>query len=206
MGKSFIIKIIIICLLTINAYAIEKIVLFGDSLMAGYGLSDDNSLPVVLQENLEAKGYNIEVINGSVSGSTSSGGLNRADWTLTEPDTDLIILCLGANDMLRGIQPSETKGNLEKIIKMAQDKNIEIILAGMIAPISHGLNYKKKFDKIFPDLSKKFKIQLIPFLLEGVAMKPEFNLSDGIHPNEKGTLIISKTLEKIIIKTYNKKN
>ena len=174
--------------------------------MAGYGLSDDNSLPVVLQENLEAKGYNIEVINGSVSGSTSSGGLNRADWTLTEPDIDLIILCLGANDMLRGIQPSETKGNLEKIIKMAQDKNIEVILAGMIAPASHGLTYKKKFDKIFPDLAKKFKIELIPFLLEGVALKAEFNLSDGIHPNEKGTLIISKTLEKIIIKTYNKKN
>jgi acyl-CoA thioesterase-1 len=206
MGKSFIIKIIIICLLTINAYAIEKIVLFGDSLMAGYGLSDDNSLPVVLQENLEAKGYNIEVINGSVSGSTSSGGLNRADWTLTEPDTDLIILCLGANDMLRGIQPSETKGNLEKIIKIAQDKNIEIILAGMIAPASHGFTYKKKFDKILPDLAKKFKIEFIPFLLEGVALKAEFNLSDGIHPNEKGTLIISKTLEKIIIKTYNKKN
>tara|TARA_A100001011_G_scaffold351422_1_gene391511 strand:+ start:6175 stop:6795 length:621 start_codon:yes stop_codon:yes gene_type:complete len=206
MGKSFIIKIIIICLLTINAYAIEKIVLFGDSLMAGYGLSDDNSLPVVLQENLEAKGYNIEVINGSVSGSTSSGGLNRADWTLTEPDIDLIILCLGANDMLRGIQPLETKGNLEKIIKIAQDKNIEIILAGMIAPTSHGLTYKKKFDKIFPDLAKKFKIEFIPFLLEGVALKAEFNLSDGIHPNEKGTLIISKRLEKIIMKTYNKKN
>ena len=206
MNKSFIIKIIIICLLTINAYAIEKIVLFGDSLMAGYGLSDDNSLPVVLQENLEAKGYNIEVINGSVSGSTSSGGLNRADWTLTEPDIDLIILCLGANDMLRGIQPLETKGNLEKIIKIAQDKNIEIILAGMIAPTSHGLTYKKKFDKIFPDLAKKFKIEFIPFLLEGVALKAEFNLSDGIHPNEKGTLIISKRLEKIIMKTYNKKN
>ena len=126
MIRSFIIKIIIICLLTINAYAIEKIVLFGDSLMAGYGLSDDNSLPVVLEENLEAKGYNIEIIDGSVSGSTSSGGLNRADWTLSEPDIDLIILCLGANDMLRGIQPKETKSNLEKIIKIAQEKNIEI--------------------------------------------------------------------------------
>ncbi len=174
--------------------------------MAGYGLSDDNSLPVVLQKNLEAKGYNIEIINGSVSGSTSSGGLNRADWTLTEPDTDLIILCLGANDMLRGIQPSETKVNLEKIIKIAQDNNIEIILAGMIAPTSHGFTYKKKFDKIFPDLAKKFKIEFIPFLLEGVALKAEFNLSDGIHPNEKGTIIISKTLEKKIIKIYNKKN
>mgnify|MGYP003324948923 CR=1 FL=1 len=92
MNRSFIIKIIIICLLTINAYAIEKIVLFGDSLMAGYGLSDDNSLPVILEENLEAKGYNIEIIDGSVSGSTSSGGLNRADWTFSEPDIDLSLI------------------------------------------------------------------------------------------------------------------
>ena len=174
--------------------------------MAGYGLSNDNSLPVVLQRNLDVKGYNVKIINASVSGSTSSGGLNRADWTLTEPDIDLIILCLGGNDMLRGIQPTETKSNLEKIIKKAQDKNIEIILAGMIAPTSHGFNYKKNFDKIFPDLAKKFKIRLIPFLLEGVAMKPEFNLSDGIHPNAKGTLIISRTLEEIIIKTLKKKN
>ena len=105
--------------------------------MAGYGLSDDNSLPIVLQENLEAKGYNIEIVDGSVSGSTSSGGLNRADWTLSEPDIDLIILCLGANDMLRGIQPKETKINLEKIIKIAQDKNIKIILAGMILSLIH---------------------------------------------------------------------
>ena len=108
--------------------------------------------------------------------------------------------------MLRGIQPAETKNNLEKIIKKAQDKNIEIIIAGMIAPNSHGFTYKEKFDKIFPDLAKKFKIELIPFLLKGVVMKPEFNLSDGIHPNEKGTVIISRTLEEIIIKTYNKKN
>ena len=206
MNKSFIIKIIIICLLTINAYALEKVVLFGDSLMAGYGLSDADSLPVVLQENLGAKGYNIDIVNGSVSGSTSSGGLNRADWTLTEPDIDLIILCLGANDMLRGIEPKETKSNLKKIIKIAQDKNIEIILAGMIAPTSHGFTYKKKFDKIFPDLAKEFKIELIPFLLEGVSMKPEFNQSDGIHPNEKGTIIISRTLEEIIIKILNKKS
>ena len=101
--------------------------------------------------------------------------------------------------MLRGIQPTETKSNLEKIIKNAQDKNIEIILVGMIAPTSHGFNYKKNFDKIFPDLAKKFKIRLIPFLLEGVAMKPEFNLSDGIHPNEKGTIIISNTLKEMIL-------
>ncbi len=102
--------------------------------------------------------------------------------------------------MLRGINPKETKTNLEKIIKIAQDKNIKVILAGMVAPTSHGLKYKKNFDKIYPNLSKQYNLPLIPFLLEGVALKPELNLSDGIHPNEKGTIIISKTLEEIILK------
>tara|TARA_Y100000741_G_scaffold299495_1_gene240672 strand:+ start:200 stop:808 length:609 start_codon:yes stop_codon:yes gene_type:complete len=202
MNKSFIIKLIVLCLVNINVYAIEKVVLFGDSLMAGYGLSNEHHLSTVLQERLKLKGHKIEIVNGSVSGSTSSGGLNRAEWTLSEPDIDLIVLSLGANDMLRGIKPSETKKNLENIIRIAQDKNIEVILAGMIAPISHGLKYKKNFDKIFPDLSKKFKLQLIPFLLEGVALNSEFNLSDGMHPNEKGTIIISKTLEEIILKNF----
>ena len=173
MNKSFIIKIIVLCLVTIKVYAIEKVVLFGDSLMAGYGLSNEHHLSVVLQKSLIADGFNIEVINGSVSGSTSSGGLNRAEWTLSESDIDLMILGLGANDMLRGINPKETKKNLEQIIKIAQDKSIEVVLAGMIAPTSHGFKYKKNFDKIYPDLSKKYKLTLIPFLLEGVALKPE---------------------------------
>ena len=167
MNKSFIIKIIVLCLVTIKVYAIEKVVLFGDSLMAGYGLSNEYHLSVVLKESLISDGLNIEVINGSVSGSTSSGGLNRAEWTLSEVDIDLMILGLGANDMLRGINPKETK---------------------------------KNFDKIYPDLSKKYKLTLIPFLLEGVALKPKYNLSDGMHPNEKGTIIISKTLQEIILK------
>ncbi len=168
--------------------------------MAGYGLPNEYHLSFVLQESLKSKGHNIEVINGSVSGSTSSGGLNRAEWTLSEPGIDLMILGLGANDMLRGIEPNETKNNLEKIIQISQKKNIDIILAGMIAPNSHGPKYKKKFDKIFSDLSKQYKLELIPFLLDGVAAKSEFNLSDGIHPNHKGIIIISKKLEKLILK------
>ncbi|MDB9717459.1 arylesterase [Candidatus Pelagibacter sp.] len=199
MNKSFIIKIIVLCLVTIKVYAIEKVVLFGDSLMAGYGLSNEHHLSVVLKKSLIADGFNIEVINGSVSGSTSSGGLNRAEWTLSESDVDLMILGLGANDMLRGINPKETKKNLEQIIKIAKDKSIEVVLAGLIAPTSHGFKYKKNFDKIYPDLSKKYKLTLIPFLLEGVALKPKYNLSDGIHPNEKGTIIISNTLKKAIL-------
>tara|TARA_B100000579_G_C22737550_1_gene807451 strand:- start:621 stop:1190 length:570 start_codon:yes stop_codon:yes gene_type:complete len=184
---------------SIKVYAIEKIVLFGDSLMAGYGLPNEHHLSVVLQKNLKSKGFEIEVINGSVSGSTSSGGLNRVEWTLSIPDIDMMILNLGANDMLRGIKTGETKKNLEKIIKIAQDKDIEVILAGMIAPTSYGFLYKKNFDKIYPDLSKKYDLIYIPFLLEGVALKPELNLDDGLHPNSNGIKIISKNLENKII-------
>ena len=192
--------ILISCGKTNKLENVDKILLFGDSLMAGYGLSKEHHLSTVLKESLKLKGHNIEVINGSVSGSTSSGGLNRVDWTLSEPNIDLIVLSLGANDMLRGIKPNETKSNLEKIIKIAQNKNIKVILAGMIAPSSYGVKYKNNFDKIFPDLSIKYKLEFIPFLLEGVAMRPEFNLSDGMHPNKKGTIIISKTIEEIILK------
>jgi acyl-CoA thioesterase-1 len=111
-----------------------------------------------------------------------------------------VVLGLGANDMLRGIKPNETKKNLEKIIQAIQDKNINIILAGMLAPTSHGASYKKEFDEIYPDLAKQYNLPLIPFLLEGVALIPELNQNDGIHPNEKGTVVISKTLEKNILK------
>ena len=168
--------------------------------MAGYGLNNEHHLSVVLQEKLISEGYKIEVVNGSVSGSTSSGGVNRVEWTLSEPNIDLVILGLGANDMLRGVQPKETKNNLEKIIKTAKNKNIKVILAGMIAPISYGTEYKNNFDQIYPDLSKQYNLSLIPFLLEGVALKPDLNLSDGMHPNEKGTIIISKTLQEMILK------
>jgi acyl-CoA thioesterase-1 len=203
MNRSFIIKVITICLVTINVHAIDKILLFGDSLMAGYGLQQENHLAVVLEDKLNKDGYEIEVINGSVSGSTSAGGLNRVEWTLSEPGINLMILGLGANDMLRGLSPKETEKNLEKIIQITKKKNIEIILAGMIAPINHGFNYKKKFDIIFKNLAKKYDLDLIPFLLEGVALKAEFNQDDGIHPNEKGILIIRNTLKNSIVKKIN---
>ena len=187
----------------INASAIEKIVLFGDSLMAGYGLPKEHHLSIVLENNLKKDGFNIQVINGSVSGSTSSGGLNRAEWSLSAPGIDLIILGMGANDMLRGIQPDETEKNLEQIIKIAQKKNIKIILAGMVAPDSHGKKYKKKFDAIYPKLAKKYNLVLIPFLLEGVALNPSLNQQDGIHPNKDGTIKVSETIEKSIINMIN---
>ena len=127
--------------------------------MAGYGLPKEQHLSVVLQNNLSLEGHNIEVINGSVSGSTTAAGLNIAEWTLSENNIDLMILCLGANDMLRGINPKETKNNLDEIVKIAKRKNIKVIIAGMIAPTSYGSGYNKSFDKIFYDLSKKYKLQ-----------------------------------------------
>jgi len=171
--------------------------------MDGYGLPQEKHLAIVLQKNLNDSGYDLRIIDGSVSGSTSAGGLNRAEWSLSQPNIDLMILGLGANDMLRGISPSETKKNLEKIIQIAKIKNIEIILAGMIAPTTHGISYKKKFDNVYPNLAKKYDLNLIPFLLEDVALKHDLNQDDGMHPNEEGTLIVSDTLKKSITRFIN---
>jgi len=168
--------------------------------MAGYGLPNEQHLNVVLEDDFKKSGQNIKVVNGSVSGNTSAAGLNRADWTLSEPDIDLMVLGLGANDMLRGIKPSETKKNLEKIILAAKEKNIQVVLAGMYAPTTHGGQFKKEFDKIYPDLAKKHNLTLIPFLLEGVALNPKLNQSDGIHPNFEGTVAVSKTIKNTILK------
>ncbi len=167
--------------------------------MSGYGLPEEDHLSVVLEQSLRSEGYEIEIINGSVSGNTSLDGLYRVEENLSDTSIDLIIVGLGANDMLRRINPKETKKNLEKIIKIILNKNIKLILAGMVASPSNGLNYKKKFDRIFPDLSKKYDLPLIPFLLDGVALDPSLNQSDRIHPNEKGILIISETVKKSII-------
>ena len=171
--------------------------------MAGYGLQKEDHLSTILENELTKKGYDIKVINASVSGDTSSGGLNKINWILSEKDIDILILGLGANDMLRGIKPQETKKNLEEIIKITLNKKINLILAGMVAPTSYGEIYKKEFDEIYKSLSKKYNLVFIPFLLEGVAFKPELNLDDGMHPNPDGVKIISKTIEEKIISLLN---
>ena len=168
--------------------------------MSGHGLDKEYHLSNVLEKNLINKGYKTVVINESVSGDTSTEGLNRTDQILKEENIDIIVLCLGANDMLTGINPSEIEKNLEKIINLILDKEIKIILAGMIATTTHGFSYKKKFDPIYKKLSNKYKLNFIPFLLDGIALKPEFNLEDGMHPNKKGVKIIAGNLEKKIIK------
>ena len=177
---------------------LEKVLLFGDSLMSGYGLPEEDHLSVILEKSLKSEGYKIQVFNGSVSGDTSLDGLDRIEDELLDESYDLIIIGLGANDMLRRINPNQTKQNLDEIINIILDNNIKVILAGMVASPTNGLSYKKEFDKIYPDLSKKFEIELIPFLLKGVALNPNFNQDDGLHPNEKGVLIIAETIKRSI--------
>lgn len=176
-----------------------QIVLFGDSLMAGYGLTKPYHLSEVLKLELKNLKVESEVINASVSGDTTRGGLNRIQWTLQDK-ADLIVLGLGANDMLRGIEPKEIKENLNQIIKSIKNKNIPIVLAGFVAPESYAKNYKESFDDIYRALSKEHNLTLMPFLLEGVVLNPKLNIDDGKHPNPEGVKIIAKNLAPYILK------
>ena len=178
---------------------VNKILLFGDSLISGYGLKENQALSIILENDLKEAGYNIKVINGSVSGDTSEDGLDKIEEYTSGNDIDLIVLGLGANDMLRRINPDETENNLRKIIEIIKTKNITLILAGMRASPTNGLAYKKKFDDIFPKLAEEYDLNLIPFLLKKVALNPKFNQSDGIHPNYEGTKVISETIKESII-------
>ena len=190
-------KIVYILIFLISPLSLQaqdyKIVLFGDSLMAGYGLDSADHLNLYLEKDLQALNIQSIITNASVSGDTTNGGLNRLNWSLKD-DYDLFVLGLGANDMLRGIAPEVTKNNLSKIIETVLNKNIKILLTGMQAPNSYGVDYQQSFNDIYPNLAEEFQISLYPFLLKGVALLPEFNQSDGKHPNNKGIQIISKNL------------
>jgi acyl-CoA thioesterase I len=166
-----------------------RLVALGDSLSAGYNLPQEAAFPVALERALKAKGYRVEVANAGVSGDTSSGGLDRLDWSV--PDgTDGVILELGANDMLRGLDPAGTRKNVEAIVERLKSRNIPVMLAGMYASRNLGPEYVQKFDSIYPDIAKKHDLVLYPFFLDGVAGDRSLNLPDGMHPTAKGVEII----------------
>ena len=198
--KTLLISLILIsCSENNKLENVNKILLFGDSLMSGYGLKENQALSIILENDLKETGYNIKVINGSVSGDTSEDGLDRIKEYTSGCNIDLIVLGLGANDMLRRINPDQIESNLRKIIEIIKTKNIKIILAGMKASPTNGLAYKKKFDDIFPKLVEEYDLTLIPFLLKKVALNPKLNQSDGIHPNFEGAKVISETIKESII-------
>jgi acyl-CoA thioesterase-1 len=178
-----------------------KIVGFGDSLMAGYGLGPGEGFTDKLQAALRAKGRDVTVANAGVSGDTTSGGLARLDWSV--PDgTQLVILELGANDMLRGVLPDIPRKNLDEMLAKLKQRKIAVLLAGMRAAPNLGADYQTAFDAIFPELAKKYDVPLYPFFLDGVAGQPGMQLEDGLHPSAKGVdLMVERilpTVEKAI--------
>lgn len=171
-----------------------KIIAFGDSLTAGFGLTEPESYPYLLQQKLKADGFDYEVVNAGVSGDTSLGGLERAEWVLGQENTKIVILELGANDLLRGMPVANMRSNLAKIIKKAKEKNIKVLLCGMLAPPTMGSDYQRDYVNAFPDLADEHDVEFLPFLLDGVAAKKELNQADGIHPNAEGTRIMTENI------------
>jgi acyl-CoA thioesterase I len=174
------------------------IVAFGDSLASGYGLAEDQSFTTLLQRKLDQKGLPYRVVNAAIAGDTSAGGVQRIDWTLQQENVKYLILELGGNDGLRGLPVIELKKNLAKIIERAQKHGVVVILAGMEAPPNLGEEYTRPFRQVYRELAKQYKLPLIPFVLEGVGGRPEFNQPDGIHPNAEGEKIMTENVWRVL--------
>ncbi|HEU4805738.1 MAG TPA: arylesterase [Nitrobacter sp.] len=166
-----------------------KIVMLGDSLSAGLGLPAAAAFPAQLEKALKDKGLNVSINNAGVSGDTASGGLDRLDWSVPV-GTQGVILELGANDALRGIDPKVTRAALDEILKRLKARDIAVLLCGMVAPPNYGAEYATKFNAIFPDLAKKNEVPLYPFFLDGVAANTKLNQADGMHPTAAGIAVI----------------
>jgi acyl-CoA thioesterase-1 len=166
-----------------------EILAFGDSITAGFGLPQDAALPARLEAKLHADGLAVHVVNAGSSGDTTADGLARLDWALAEKP-EIVILELGANDALRGLDPASVRTNLDAMIAKVQASGAKLLLIGMLAPSNWGEQYRRDFDRIYPELAKAHDVPLYPFLLEGVALDPRLNQPDGLHPNERGVALI----------------
>ena len=175
-----------------------KIVAFGDSLTAGFGLAEKESYPYLLQERLHREGYNYEVVNAGISGDTSLGGVERIDWVLEMENVEVLVLELGANDLLRGVPVKQMKDNLDKIIRKAKAKKVKVLLTGMLAPPSVGAQYQRDYTNAFPDLASEHKVKFLPFILENIALNRNLNQADGIHPNAEGAKIMTENVYKTL--------
>jgi len=180
---------ITLLLLASPALAATRILAFGDSLTAGFGLAPDQAFPERLAARLKADGYDVTVANGGVSGDTTADGVARLDWAMAD-HPEIVLLELGANDMLRGIDPGVTEKNLTAILTQLRAAPAKVLLIGMKAPVNWGPDYEHAFDAIYPGLAKRFDVPLYPFFLDGVALDPKLNQGDGLHPNAAGVDII----------------
>jgi len=178
---------------------VKTILFFGNSLTAGYGLDPGEAFPALIQAKIDSAGLEYKTINAGVSGETSSGGNGRIDWILKQP-VDVFVLELGANDGLRGIPLTETRKNLQSIIDKVKEKypKAKLVLAGMQIPPNMGQEYSTQFKNLFPELSKKNNMTLIPFLLQGVARVRELNQQDGIHPTAAGDKIVAQNVWNVL--------
>lgn len=170
-----------------------RLVALGDSLTAGYGLARSEALPAQLEAALKQAGHDVTIANAGVSGDTASGGAERADWSVPE-GTQGVILALGANDMLRGVDPDVTRAALDRTIAGFKKRGIPVLLVGMYAPRNLGRDYYERFDAIYPALAEKYDLTLYPFILDGVAGQRQLNLQDGVHPTAEGVALIVKRM------------
>jgi acyl-CoA thioesterase-1 len=188
-NRATLLAVITLLLAALPAQATTRILAFGDSLTAGFGLAPDQAFPVRLAARLGADGYAVDIANGGISGDTTAGGLARLDWALGD-HPDLVLLELGANDALRGIDPKLTGANLDAMLQRLSTAHVKVLLIGMLAPGNWGVDYKKSFDAIYPALARKYGVPLYPFFLDGVALNEKLNQADGVHPNEAGVAVI----------------
>jgi len=181
------------------------IVLFGDSIIAGYGLAEQETLAVQLEAYLESTQHDIKVINAGVSGDTTSAGLTRIAWTLQRTKPDIVLLALGANDVLRGLPPATTAQNLDAMLEILQNNDIKVILSRVDAPANLGKTYAQELKTAYETLATSYEVPLYPFLLQDIFNQPKLMLPDGIHPSAAGIKAITKPLGNYIIEYMAKK-
>jgi acyl-CoA thioesterase I len=192
--------------LSMPARARPSVILaFGDSLTAGLGLPASDAFPARLQAKLQSDGVAVNIVNGGVSGDTTTDGLARLDWSLADKP-DFVILALGANDALRGIDPKIVRANLDTMIDRIKASGARILLLGMLAPTNWGAQYEHEFDSIYPELAKAHDVPLYPFFLDGVAMNPALNQPDGMHPNQRGVAIMVDRIAPLVAKLVEQKS
>jgi acyl-CoA thioesterase-1 len=182
-----------------------KVLMLGDSITAGFGLSPSEALPARLEAKLRADGHDVRIINAGVSGDTTAGGLARIDWALGDRP-NLAIVELGANDMLRGVDPAITKKNLDAILAKLAAARIPTLLIGMKAGHNLGAEYAQAFDGLYTELAQKYGIPLYPFVLDGVALDPALNQGDGLHPNTRGVAVMVDRMAPYVVRLLQRSN